>query len=99
MKLGPENLTLEVELQAHLSPSLYRPPPPRPLQEERQRVLRSGLDSINREIDSATLQDVAIWVPMGSCNERVIRVVSKEAVLLNSREKVGDGGVREGKSQ
>ena len=96
MKLGPENLTLEVELQAHLSPSLYRPPP---LQEERQRVLRSGLDSINREIDSATLQDVAIWFPMGSCNERVIRVVSKEAVLLNSREKVGDGGVREGKSQ
>ena len=64
----------------------YRPPPA--LQDERQRALRSGLDSINREIESAARKDVAIWFPMGACNERVLRIAAKEAVLLNSREKV-----------
>ncbi len=58
-------------------------------QDERQRALRSGLESINREIESAARKNVAIWFPMGAGhgNERVLRLVAKEAVLLNSRER------------
>ncbi|GAX76345.1 hypothetical protein CEUSTIGMA_g3791.t1 [Chlamydomonas eustigma] len=56
-------------------------------QEERQRALRSALDSINREIEYAARKNVAIWFPMGAHNERVLRLAAKEAVLLNSRER------------
>jgi len=58
-------------------------------QEERQRALRHGLEAINRDLNKQARQNVAVWFPLGSCNERVLRIVSKEAVLLNSREKVG----------
>lgn len=58
------------------------------MQEERQRALRHGLESINRDLCKQARQNVAVWFPLGSCNERVLRIVSKEAVLLNSREKV-----------
>jgi hypothetical protein len=29
-----------------------------------------------------------VWFPMGRRNERVLRIAAKEAVLLNSRDKV-----------
>jgi hypothetical protein len=57
-------------------------------QEERQRALRHGLEAINRDLNKQARQNVAVWFPLGSCNERVLRIVSREAVLLNSREKV-----------
>eukprot|EP00798_Chlamydomonas_sp_ICE-L_P025834 gene25834-11512_t len=56
-------------------------------QDERQRALRSGLDSINRDIDDASRRNVAIWFPMGKKSDRVIRLATQEAVLLTSREK------------
>lgn len=58
------------------------------MQEERQRALRNGLECINYEIEAAARKNVAIWFPMGTQNERVLRVTAKEAVLLNSRDKV-----------
>jgi hypothetical protein len=64
-------------------------------QDERQKALRNGLEGINREIDTAASRDIAIWFPSSSLaglpktNERVLRLAAKEAVLLNSREKVG----------
>lgn len=57
--------------------------------EERHRALRYGLDAINQEIETASKEDVAIWFPMGSACERVLRIATKECCLLNSRDKVG----------
>lgn len=59
-------------------------------QEERHRALRHCLEHINREIDAANRRDVAIWFPMGRGGDRVLRLTAREAVLLNSREKVGE---------
>lgn len=59
-------------------------------QEERPRALRYALESINRDLEAASRRSVAVWFPMGVRNDRVLRLASKEAVLLNSREKVRD---------
>ncbi|KAG2497053.1 hypothetical protein HYH03_005051 [Edaphochlamys debaryana] len=56
-------------------------------QEERHKALRWGLEHINREIEAANRRDVAIWFPMGKGGDRVLRLTTREAVLLNSREK------------
>lgn len=61
-------------------------------QDERHRALRVGLEHINREIEAANRRDVAIWFPMGRGGDRVLRLTAREAVLLNSREKVGARG-------
>lgn len=52
-------------------------------------MLRVVLETLNREIETANRRDDAIWFPMGCCHERILRLTAKEAVLLNSREKVG----------
>ena len=54
-------------------------------QEDRQWALRKGLEEINKEIEHASRLGVACWFPMGSRNERIVRLAAKEAVLLNSR--------------
>lgn len=54
-------------------------------QEDRQWALRKGLEEINKEIELASCSGVACWFPMGSRNERIVRLAGKEAVLLNSR--------------
>lgn len=56
--------------------------------EDRQWALRRGLEEINKEIEAASRSGVAsCWFPMGTRNERIIRLAAKEASLLNSREK------------
>lgn len=55
-------------------------------QEDRQWALRRGLEEINKEIEAASRSGVAsCWFPMGTRNERIIRLAAKEASLLNSR--------------
>lgn len=71
-----------VDTLCEASSSLMRLP-----QEERHRALRHGLDTINKEIETASQHDVVVWWPMCENNERVLRLCAKEAVLLNSREK------------
>ena len=58
--------------------------PPR-AQDDRQWALRKGLDEINKEIEAASRNGVACWFPMGTRNERIVRLAAKEAQLLNSR--------------
>lgn len=55
------------------------------LQEDREWALKRGLDEINKEIEAASRADVACWFPMGSRDERIVRLAAKEAQLLNSR--------------
>lgn len=56
------------------------------IQEDRQWALRRGLEEINKEIEAASRSGVAsCWFPMGTRNERIIRLAAKEASLLNSR--------------
>ena len=56
------------------------------LQEDRQWALRRGLEEINKEIEAASRTGLAsCWFPMGTRNERIIRLAAKEASLLNSR--------------
>lgn len=56
-------------------------------QEDRQWALRRGLEEINKEIEAASRSGVAsCWFPMGTRNERIIRLAAKEASLLNSRQ-------------
>ena len=56
------------------------------LQEDRQWALRRGLEEINKEIEAASRTGIAsCWFPMGTRNERIIRLAAKEASLLNSR--------------
>jgi len=56
------------------------------VQEDRQWALRRGLEEINKEIEAASRSGVAsCWFPMGTRNERIIRLAAKEASLLNSR--------------
>ena len=55
-------------------------------QEDRQWALRRGLEEINKEIETASRSGIAsCWFPMGTRNERIIRLAAKEASLLNSR--------------
>ena len=54
-------------------------------QEDREWALRKGLEEINREIEAASRSGVACWFPMGTRNERIVRLAAKEAQLLNSR--------------
>ena len=55
-------------------------------QEDRQWALRRGLEEINKEIEAASRSGIAsCWFPMGTRNERIIRLAAKEASLLNSR--------------
>lgn len=57
------------------------------IQEDRQWALRRGLEEINKEIEAASRSGVAsCWFPMGTRNERIIRLAAKEASLLNSRQ-------------
>lgn len=56
-------------------------------QETRLKALKRALMDINSEIDLCNANGVAVWFPMGSKNQRVLRLVPDEAVLLNSREK------------
>ncbi|KAK9837506.1 hypothetical protein WJX81_007387 [Elliptochloris bilobata] len=55
--------------------------------EDRQWALMRGLEEINKEIEAASRSGVACWFPMGTCNERIMRLAAREATLLNSREK------------
>lgn len=55
------------------------------VQEDRRAALKVGLDGINSEIAVASRNGVAIWFPMGSRNERIVRLATKEATILNSR--------------
>ena len=54
-------------------------------QEDREWALRKGLEEINKEIEAASRSGVACWFPMGTRNERIVRLAAKEAQLLNSR--------------
>ena len=74
------------------------------LQEDRQWALRRGLEEINREIERANRMGVACWFPMGSRDERIVRLAAREASLLNSRCAVSwqcsaDVGCRSGSLQ
>ena len=44
-----------------------------------------GLEHINREIEGAASDGVPCWFPMGTRDERILRLPAKEAILLNSR--------------
>ena len=55
------------------------------LQEDRQWALVRGLEHINREIEGAAGDGVPCWFPMGTRDERILRLPAKEAILLNSR--------------
>lgn len=55
------------------------------LQEDREWALRKGLQEINKEIEAASRNGVACWFPMGTRNERIVRLAADEAQLLNSR--------------
>ncbi len=55
------------------------------VQEDRQWALMRGLEEINKEIETASRSGVACWFPMGTCNERIVRLAAREATLLNSR--------------
>lgn len=55
------------------------------VQEDREWALRNGLEEINKEIEAASRNGVACWFPMGTRNERIVRLATKEAQLLNSR--------------
>ena len=55
------------------------------VQEDREWALKRGLDEINKEIEAASRADVACWFPMGTRDERIVRLAAKEAQLLNSR--------------
>ena len=55
------------------------------LQEDRQWALVRGLEHINSEIEGAARDGVACWFPMGTRDERILRLPAKEAILLNSR--------------
>lgn len=59
------------------------------LQEDREWALKRGLDEINKEIEAASKADVACWFPMGTRDERIVRLAAKEAQLLNSRQTSG----------
>jgi len=59
------------------------------LQEDREWALKRGLDEINKEIEAASKADVACWFPMGTRDERIVRLAAKEAQLLNSRQTPG----------
>lgn len=54
----------------------------------RKKALQQALMDINAEIDLCSSKNVAVWFPMGSKNERVLRLVANDAIILNSREKV-----------
>ena len=56
-------------------------------EEDRQWALRRGLEEISKEIELASRAGVAIWFPMGSGDQRIVRLAAREARLLNSREK------------
>ena len=58
------------------------------LQEDREWALKRGLDEINKEIEAASKADVACWFPMGTRDERIVRLAAKEAQLLNSRQTI-----------
>lgn len=55
------------------------------VQEDREWALRNGLEEINKEIEAASRNGVSCWFPMGTRNERIVRLATKEAQLLNSR--------------
>ena len=48
-------------------------------------ALQRGLAEINREIERASRSGVACWFPMGTRNERIVRLPVQEASILNSR--------------
>ncbi|GMH36264.1 hypothetical protein BSKO_04132 [Bryopsis sp. KO-2023] len=56
-------------------------------QEMRKKALCRALMDINAEIDLCSSKNVAVWFPMGAKNQRVLRLVANDAVILNSREK------------
>ena len=56
-------------------------------QDTRLKALKRALMDINSEIDLCNANGVAVWFPMGCKNQRVLRLVPDEAVLLDSREK------------
>ena len=55
------------------------------MQEDRQWALVKGLEHINSEIEAAARDGVVCWFPMGTRDERILRLPAKEAILLNSR--------------
>jgi len=56
-------------------------------QDTRLKALKRALMDINSEIDLCNANGLAVWFPMGCKNQRVLRLVPDEAILLNSREK------------
>ena len=53
--------------------------------EDRQWALMRGLEDISQEIQAATKSGVAIWSPMGTGDDRIVRIAARECKLLNSR--------------
>lgn len=53
--------------------------------EDRQWALIRGLEDISQEVQAASRSGVAIWSPMGSGNQRIVRIAARDAKLLNSR--------------
>lgn len=67
------------------------------VQDERHRALRYALDALNKQLERLLRREVAVWFPMGvRRGERVLRLVSREATLLTSRERVRAGRVGSG---
>lgn len=56
-------------------------------QESRLKALKRALADINSEIDLCNANGVTVWFPVGDQNQRVLRLVPDQTVLLNSREK------------
>eukprot|EP00210_Caulerpa_lentillifera_P002705 g2585.t1 len=56
-------------------------------QESRLKALKRALADINSEIDLCNANGVTVWFPIGNRNQRVLRLVPDQTVLLNSREK------------
>ena len=60
--------------------------------EDRQWALMRGLEDISAEIQAATRSGVAIWSPMGTGDDRIVRIAARECKLLNSRRAAGGSG-------
>lgn len=57
-------------------------------QDMRKKALRRALADINAEIELCAQKNIPVWSPMGNRNQRVLRLVADDAIILNSREKV-----------
>lgn len=62
-------------------------------QAQRLAVLQYYLGQINAEVEAAAARGTPIWYPVGAERQRVLRLCTADAAILNSRDKVRLRGV------